>query len=308
MNALAETTDCPIDVVIPTRNRPAKLERCLRALAEARRTLPFRAFAVDSSTTAEMRKAVDEVCGKFPFVSVHRHQRTGFAAARNECTLAGNAPLIVSVDDDVYVAPNAIDRLVDRYASGDGWRIVAGRVFWGEAGSTPVRLRKNGYGVAEIDDSRTDFYVTALILYPRDLASQCPFEEQASWAEDRFIGALWRSKRVQLLWEPTAEARHDEEHNTEAARSQESHIYANLFDAAFVRRSISWAVSFEFLGFAAGAKLYFRRPGPAAEYCLAWLRGNLLFARNWRRLRKVANARLMGAPPDILLPTRVHTP
>jgi hypothetical protein len=248
-----------------------------------------------------MRSAVDEVCSAFPFVSVHRHDRAGLAAARNECTLAGVAPLIVSVDDDVYVTPSAINRLVERYANGHGWRIVAGSVFWGDAGSSAVRMRKIGYGTADTDETQADFCVTALVLYPRALARQCRFNERIASSDDRFIGALWRSKEVRLLWEPTAAAQHDDEHNTglQTAKHHDSHIYVNLFDAVLVRRSVFWALAFELLGFAAGAKLYFRGARSAFQYCWAWLRGNLLFIRDWRWLRQLANTQLIGDPPEL---------
>jgi glycosyltransferase involved in cell wall biosynthesis len=301
MVTVSDETGCAVDVVVPTRNRPGKLARCLNSLAGARDTYPFRVYAVDSSTTSELRTAVDEVCARFPFVSVHRHNRHGLAAARNECTLAGTAPLIVSVDDDVYVAPAAITRLVERYAGGQGWRIVAGSVFWGEDGSGPVRMRRIGYGIADPDETQADFYVTALILYPRAMARQCQFNEHIASSDDRFIGALWRSKEVHLLWEATAQGKHDDEHNTrlQTAKHHDSHIYVNLFDALFVRRSVSWTLSFEFIGFAAGAKLHSRRPGSAIQYCSAWLKGNLLFMRDWRRLKQVADAQLVGEPPEV---------
>ena len=59
------------------------------------------------------------------------------------------------------------------------------------------------------------------------------------------------------------------------ARHHDAHIYTNLFDAVLVRRSLFWALSFEFLGFAAGAKLHCRRLRSGWEYCAAWLRGNV---------------------------------
>jgi hypothetical protein len=146
-----------------------------------------------------------------------------------------------------------------------------------------------------------DFYVTALILYPRALAVQCPFNERIRSSDDRFIGALWRARGVDLLWEPRAEAEHDEEHNTglQTARHHDAHIYTNLFDAVFVRRSLAWAMSFEFLGFAAGAKLYCRRPRSGWEYCAAWLRGNVAFLRDLRSLKHLADTELSGAAPEL---------
>ncbi len=288
-----------IDVVIPTRNRPEKLKRCLVALGSARDTYRPPVYVVDSSTSDENRKAVDKVCGEFAFVRLHRHSRDGLAAARNECTRAGAAPLVVSVDDDVYVTKSAIDRLVSRYCQGNGWRIVAGSVAWGEEWSGPVVTRPIGYGTAG-DEKNADFYVTALILYPRDLARQFPFNESIPSSDDRFAGALWRSKGVQLMWEPDARAHHDDEHNVGLTTPyhQRAHIYVNLFDGLFVRRSLRWALSVEVLGFLAGARLYMKSRSTAFPYLRAWAAGHKALLKDWRLLRAATSRPLVGTPPE----------
>jgi glycosyltransferase involved in cell wall biosynthesis len=51
-----------VSVVIPTRNRPEKLRRCLAALADARELTPFEAHVCDSSDVTAVREAVRKVC------------------------------------------------------------------------------------------------------------------------------------------------------------------------------------------------------------------------------------------------------
>jgi glycosyltransferase involved in cell wall biosynthesis len=284
-----------VDVVIPTRNRPAKLERCLAALASARGTHAFEAHVLDSSAP-EHADAVREVCARFAFARLHRHSGAGYAAARNACARAGSAPLVVSVDDDVYVHPDAVTRLVERYCAGSGWRVVAGSVSWGGEGSGPVRIRRIGYGTRARDEGEADFYVTALLLYPRELVLQFPYNERVTSGEDKFMGALWRSKGVRMLWEPGATAMHDEEHSSYATAEYETHIYVNLFDALMVRRSIGLACSFEFLGFAAGVRSH-TGPAPLRAYTAAWWRGNARFLADRRRLAEIASRRLVGDAP-----------
>ena len=53
-----------VGVVIPTKNRPEKLEYCLTALARAREKLPFVVDVGDSSDTAKTSEAVRAVCKK----------------------------------------------------------------------------------------------------------------------------------------------------------------------------------------------------------------------------------------------------
>ena len=162
-------------------------------------------------------------------------------------------------------------------------------------------MRRIGYGVRAEDEDQADFYVTALLLYPRSLANQLPFNESISSSEDRFMGALLRSKSVRMLWEPRARAMHDSEHNVALyeAREYEAHIYTNLFDALFVRKSVLWALGFEFVGFAVGARSFFRRPESALRYCWAWSRGNVRFFRDREQLRSLAATKLVGPPPTV---------
>lgn len=301
VSGLMEDPDpgCPIDVVVPTRDRPAKLSRCLAALREARSELKPVVHVVDSSTTPEMREAVRAVCDEYPFVRLHRHERQGYAAARNECSRVGSTEVIVSVDDDVYVTPTAIDRLWARYQQETGWRVVAGSVSWGTAWSGPIVLRYIGYGKAG-EEQNADFYVTALILYPRQLVLQCPFNEKIASSEDRFAGALWRSKGVKLLWAKDARAHHDEEHSVglSAAFHQSEHIYTNLFDSVLVRRSFRFALAFEVLGFAAGVRRYRRSATDLRIFAKAWGLGHLAFLKDWRMLSRMASKSLIDGPHE----------
>jgi glycosyltransferase involved in cell wall biosynthesis len=278
-----------------------KLARCLEAVAAARNTISFDVYVCDSSDDADLARRVAEVCSRYPFVQLHRHDRLGLAAARNECSRVGHAPLLVSIDDDVYVFSDAIENLLAAYELAEGWRVVAGSVAWGERWSGPVVMRRIGYGRPARMDERPDFFVTALILYPRALAQAFPFNEGIRSSDDRFAGALWRSKGVALLYEPTARAKHDDDHTTGlfTAEHQDSHIYTNLFDALLVRRDPRLAMAFEVLGFAAGAKTYFRSALTAWRYVRAWLRGHRLLARDWRRLRHLVGSPMPRPADDV---------
>jgi glycosyltransferase involved in cell wall biosynthesis len=278
-----------VDVVIPTRNRPEKLGRCLEALSVARSRVAFEIFVCDSSDDFEPRRAVHDVCKNYSFVHLRKHDRLGLAAARNFCARQGTAPLVVSVDDDVYVYPDAVQRLVDAYARGHGWRVVAGTVAWDSDWSRPVVMRHIGYGRKARGGEQPGFVLTALYLYPRQLARFCPFNERIRSSDDRFIGALWRAKGVRMLFEPRARARHDDEHNTALFEPshQDSHIYANLFDALLVERQPLRALSYELLGFAAGAKAFMRSRSTTRDFLNAWVEGHRKLIRDWSALEAV---------------------
>jgi len=287
-----------VDVVVPTRNRPSKLARCLRALSEARASLAFEVYVCDSSDAAATRDAVREVCERYPFVHLCEHDRIGLAAARNVCAQQGDSPLVVSVDDDVYVYPDAIHRLVEAYVRGRGWRVVAGSVAWGSDWSRPVVMRHIGYGRKAHPGEQPHFVLTALYLYPRELARLCPFNERIQSSDDRFIGALWRARGVQLLFEPAARARHDEEHTQGLFEPshQDSHLYANLFDALLVERQATRAFAYEVLGFVAGAKGFMHSFGEAKDFLSAWLGGHRALIRDWSFLRQLVRSPLPSPP------------
>lgn len=275
----------PLAVVIPTRNRPEKLRRCLAALQQARKHIDFLVYACDSSDTEETRVVVKAVCDEFDFVRHHLHQGKNAAAARNFCAQVAEADLLVTVDDDVYVKPEAIKQLVDSYHAASGLRIIAGSVAWGNNWSQPVVMRLIGYGREAQPGELPSFVVSAFLLYPRNLALALPWNERIRTSEDRFMGALWRGRDIQIVFEPNARAIHDHEHNTYSVQEQESHIYANLFDVLIANPDIVRGLAYEFLGFAAGAKLYFRQFDSAIEYIRAWLRGHRALVRDWAYLK-----------------------
>jgi glycosyltransferase involved in cell wall biosynthesis len=273
-------------VVVPTRNRPEQLKRCLSALARARDLLPFEAYVCDSSDAPVVREAVREVCEGFEFVAYFRHSGKNAGAARNFCTRVAAGEILVSVDDDVYVEPDAILRLLEAYKRGKGWRVVAGSVAWPKDDwSEPVVMRPIGYGRRVCPGESADFIVTALFLYPRALALACPWNDRIRWRDDIFVGALWRSKGVTMMFESRARAFHDEQLNTSTGEEQGDQIYVNLFDALLANPNAVRVLAYEFLGFLAGAKFYFRHPKTAWIYVTAWGNGHRRLIRDWQYLK-----------------------
>jgi hypothetical protein len=97
-----------VAVVIPTRDRPDRLGRCLGHLERARHPLAFPVHVGDSSTSEEQRSRVAEVCAPYDFVRLHHHDGASVAAGRNFCSrIADDAEPLVNVDDDVYVCARA---------------------------------------------------------------------------------------------------------------------------------------------------------------------------------------------------------
>lgn len=274
-------------VVIPTKNRPEKLDRCLAALGRARTNISFTVHACDSSTDASTVAAVEQVCAKYPFVELVRHDGTNVGMARNTCTRAASEEIIVSVDDDVRVEPDAIDKLVAAYHRFPPLTVVGGSCAWSGVYSSAIKMRPIGYGRPARPGERPDWLVTALFLYTKTIGTMCPWNERIDTSDDRFIGAVWRSRGVGIEFEATARAIHDEDHNVERfePHHQHSHIYTNLFDTVIANPHPTRAVAYEVLGFAAGLKAFGRSPATLKPFVSAWVGGHRQLIADRKHLR-----------------------
>jgi glycosyltransferase involved in cell wall biosynthesis len=289
-------------VVIPTRNRPDRLERCLDHLSRARSVMPCPVYVVDSSTSQATREAVASVCVRHDFVILHHHDGEGVAAARNECVRVVEADLIVNVDDDVYLEPEGLERLAACYEAAAGWRVAAGTVAWYDSWSRPRVTRLIGYGRPALPGEAPHFVIGAFFLYPRALGQACPWIESIPTADDRTIGSLWRRNRVQMLFEPQARAHHDERHHYYGVEALRDHFYAALFDALIANRSLLRAVCVEGFGLPAGVKRFVRGPRSAAALIRSWAGAHLLLRRDWRYLNRRASEPLPPPPESVDLP------
>lgn len=294
------TRDLPaaeFDVVVPTRNRPHKLARCLDALLASDVDAAFEIWVCDSSDES-LAGEVAGVCERDPRVHLYHHRRIGYAQARNACGEVGTAPVVISVDDDVYVRPDALARLMAAYRRSGAWSVVAGSVAWGDDWTRPIVMRRIGYGRYAQPGERPDFVLTAMYLYPRELLLACPFNERIRSSDDRFVGALWKARGVEVVYEPEARAAHDDELTTAlgAAEHQDSHIYANLFQAIWVERSAMLAAQYEVLGFAAGLKAWGRSREQLPIFLRAWGLGHRALLRDRRWLSAITRAPLVADP------------
>ena len=276
-----------VAVIVPTRNRPEKLERCLDALAGARGETRFPVYVCDSSGP-ELAPRVADLCDRHDFVKLVRHDRRGASAARNVGTEACNAELVISVDDDVYVEPNAIDELLRVHREAGGPAVVAGSVGWSHWWSAPLVMRRIGYGREARPGEDVEFLVSALILYPRELGLALPWNERLWPYDDRYVSLVWRAAGAKLEYAPDARAHHDEVHTEYPVPHEADRIYVNALDGLLISRSPRRLLEFELVGFAACAKKWARTPRGALGIVAAWLRGNRALLRDLPALRETA--------------------
>lgn len=285
-------------VLIPTHRRPDRLAGTLAALHRARGTIPFAVHVADSTPEEDLRKRVREACASYDYVELTHHEASfGLVQKRNFLAREARAELLVHLVDDIYVEEGAIDVLVETYARERGWRVVAGSVAWGDDWTRPVVMRRIGYGRSASPGEDPWFVVGAFFLCHRELALACPHLETIPFYDDQLIGSLWRAKGVKMLYEPRARARHDDEHTAYAADHEASRVYANLFDSLVANPSVASAITWDALGFAAGAKKYLRGRETALGYLGAYARGHRWFARDRALLRAAVEAPLPAPPP-----------
>jgi len=276
-----------VGVVVPTRDRPDRLARCLAALASARDELEFQVYVCDSSHPDGAAEVV-RICDEYPFVELVTHSRVGAAAARNVGTERCREELVVTVDDDVYVDSAAIRELLAVYNEHVGIRVVAGTVDWGSWESRPLVMRSIGYPRAADPGEDAEVLISALLLYPRALGIGWPWNERLWPYDDFFASHLWRLAGAKLISSGGARARHDREHSRYTPAHAADHIYTNLFDAVLADPSARRLLAFETIGFAAYAKQWLRSPGALLRLAWAWLRGHVAFARDFRALRRAS--------------------
>jgi GT2 family glycosyltransferase len=115
-----DTNAVELDVVVPTRDRPAQLSACLRAL-ERQSVERFGVIVVDdgSKTAAELQLP-DAVRDALAIRFVRNETSIGPGPSRNRGVGESNAPYVVFLDDDCIPDPDLIGRHLKALASAAG--------------------------------------------------------------------------------------------------------------------------------------------------------------------------------------------
>jgi GT2 family glycosyltransferase len=91
-------------IIVPTFNRPAIMERCVRALQRQTAEFDYEVIIVDDGSHDETRGVIRRLEREFPNIrSLRNETNAGRCKTRNRGILASNARLIIMVDDDVVV-------------------------------------------------------------------------------------------------------------------------------------------------------------------------------------------------------------
>lgn len=96
-----------IDVVIPTHDGWALLERCLACLRA--QTIPHRVYVVDNGSTDRTASNMADCYSEATLVPLDRN--VGFPTACNRGVAAGRGDVVVLLNNDVFVQPRFLEQL-----------------------------------------------------------------------------------------------------------------------------------------------------------------------------------------------------
>ena len=199
-----------ISIVVPTRDRPAALERCLRALARQTAPSPEVIVVDDASHDADaVRVAVAHAC---PAARVLRGAGGGPAAARNLGVRAARGATVCFTDDDCSPAPDWVARLA---AACGGGGAAAGTTLADPAAGRCAAAAQLLTHVLQVGSLRPDgaglgFAPTCNLACATALARELPFDESFPLAagEDRDWCARLARAGARLTYVPDATVVH----------------------------------------------------------------------------------------------------
>jgi glycosyltransferase involved in cell wall biosynthesis len=201
-----------ISVVVPTRDRPEALGRCLRALAAQDAPAVEIVVVDDGSRDGGAVAEVAVAAG----ARLLRERGRGPAAARNRGVHAARGAVICFTDDDCEPAPDWARLLASRVRSRGRRRFsaVAGVTLDGAGTvlSAASQAITNSLVAASLDrdNGRLGFAPTCNLACDRELARALPFDESYTTAagEDRDWCRRAADRGAPPLYEPRAVVRH----------------------------------------------------------------------------------------------------
>jgi glycosyltransferase involved in cell wall biosynthesis len=170
-----------ISVVVPTRNRPESLRRCLAALAAQTVGEPFEIVVVDDgSDDAEL---VAAIVRETPGARLVRQSRGGPGAARNAGVRAARGAVVCLTDDDCEPEPSWAATMAEAVRAGAD--VAAGEIVDDPRTRLEVASRVVTGSIAS--RGRTPFAASNNVAATARLLAELPFDEQYADAagEDR---------------------------------------------------------------------------------------------------------------------------
>ncbi len=202
-----------VSIVVPSHDRPAALERCLKSLSQ--QNYPAGSFEIVVVDDGSLRPV--GVCAEVSArvrVTVMRQSQSGPAAARNVGVQHAGGSFVAFIDDDCVAERGWLTALVSTLTAhpgaAAGGHVVNGLATnaWSEASQLLVGFL-HGYYNREPDSAR--FLTSNNLAFPRtglvDAGGFDPVYQRAA-AEDRELCDRWTRLGRRLIYVPGARVSH----------------------------------------------------------------------------------------------------
>ena len=176
-------------VVIPTYNRADELRATLASLAKIRCAQPWEVIVVDNNCVDPTPAVVRDAAVTFPVPVKYVFEKVaGRCAALNAGIAHASGDIIVTMDDDIRMAPDYLDQVGRAFAT-LGCDYIGGRVhpLWrGERPSwMPAHRTRHWAVVALLDEGMEPFEWTTMLPIGANLAfTRRAFELTGPWNND----------------------------------------------------------------------------------------------------------------------------
>ena len=117
-----------VTFVVCTRNRSHQLGAMLQSLANLSTTRAWEAIVADNASTDDTSSVIHEFAARDHRIRYMKVDRIGLGAAREAAWREARAPLISFTDDDCYLAPDYVDRIVEAFAQFPQTGAIGGRI------------------------------------------------------------------------------------------------------------------------------------------------------------------------------------
>lgn len=110
-----------VSIIVATYDRPDDLPNCLRGLLAQNTSRSVEVIVVDNHPASGK---TPPIVTAFPTVTLVSEARQGVAYARNAGIAVSRGDIIVTVDDDVTLPPDWLERLLAPFARADVWAVT----------------------------------------------------------------------------------------------------------------------------------------------------------------------------------------
>jgi O-antigen biosynthesis protein len=186
-------THVSVSIVIGTYDRPDDLRHCLQSLVSQKFLRSVEIMVVDNHPASGLTAAI---VAQFPTVRLIEEPRQGVAYARNAGVVASQGEIIVTIDDDVTLSIDWLEKLIAPFARADVMT-VTGNILPLELDTRPQQLFER-YGNGGLGRGFERFEVNG------DWFERSPFHAVPTWelggtANAAFRASIFRHPAIGLM-------------------------------------------------------------------------------------------------------------